>query len=124
MRLDKWLWCARIFKTRTLAATAADGGKVHLNGSRVKRSREIRPGDLLAITRGPDRLEIVVRAVTDRRGPAALAEALYAETDGSLARQQARSALRRRRALANPAPAKRPDKKARRQIIRFTQGGR
>ena len=123
-RLDRWLWCARLFKTRRLAAAAVSGGKVHLNGQRAKPAHALKRGDLLSITRGPERLDVWVRAFAARRGPAAQAHALYAETPESRAAREVRSELRRSRALTNPAPPKRPDKKSRRQIIRFVQGGR
>jgi len=121
-RLDKWLWSARLFKTRALATVSVNGGKVHVDGSRSKPSHPVRVGELLSITRGTEQLEIVVRALSDKRGPARQAQALYEETAQSRARRSAQAELRRSRALANPAPAKRPDKKSRRQIIRFTQG--
>jgi ribosome-associated heat shock protein Hsp15 len=123
-RLDKWLWCARIFKTRSLATAAVQGGKVHVNGQRAKPAHALKTGDLLGITRGNEQLEIVVQGFAAQRGPAAAAQALYNETDASRAARQVRSELRRSRVLANPAPPKRPDKKSRRQIIRFTQNGR
>ncbi|HEV2111694.1 MAG TPA: S4 domain-containing protein [Gammaproteobacteria bacterium] len=123
-RLDRWLWCARLFKTRSLATAAVRGGKVHVNGVRAKPAYALKPGDSLSITRGLESLEIVVKGFSSHRGPASEAQALYAETPESRAAREVRSELRRSRALANPAPPKRPDKKSRRQIIRFVQGGR
>lgn len=120
-RLDRWLWCARLFKTRSLAAAAVNGGKVHVNGVRAKPARDLKPGDRLDITRGAERLELMVRGLAGRRGPAAEAQALYEETPASVAARQLQKESRRGRALANPAPSKRPDKKSRRQIIRFTR---
>jgi ribosome-associated heat shock protein Hsp15 len=122
VRLDKWLWAARIFKTRALATVAAHGGKTHVDGSRAKPSHLVRVGETLTITRGTERLDIVVRMLSDKRGPVRGAQALYEETVESRSRRSAQSELRRSRALENPAPAKRPDKKSRRQIIRFTRG--
>ena len=79
-RLDKWLWAARFFKTRSLAAEAVDGGKVEVNGARVKRSRTIVPGDTIAIRKAPYVTTVTVRALEARRGPASTAATMYAET--------------------------------------------
>lgn len=121
IRLDKWLWAARLYKTRSLATAAVSGGKVHVNGERVKPSRDVRLGDVISLTRGSDPMELTVKGLSDKRGKAADAQALYEETPGSIAVRADRSALRKSRALANPAPAKRPDKRSRRQIIRFVR---
>ena len=123
VRLDKWLWAARLYKTRSLATVAINGGKVHVNGSRVKPSRDARLGDLISLTRGDDPMELTIRALTDKRGKAADAQALYEETSGSAAARATRAVLRKERALRNPAPEKRPDKRARRHIVRFTRKG-
>jgi ribosome-associated heat shock protein Hsp15 len=119
VRLDKWLWAARFFKTRALAAEAIDGGKVAVNGNRVKRSKEIRAGDEVHVRVGPYLHEVVVRSVSDRRGPAIQARTLYEETPESSA---AREKLRAQLALLPAAfiPAKgRPTKKDRRALGRF-----
>lgn len=123
IRLDKWLFAARLYKTRSLATVAINGGKVHVNGERVKPSRDARIGDTISLTRGSDPMEITVRALSDKRGPAAEAQALYEETTASLNERAARAVLRKSRALKNPAPEKRPDKRSRRNIIRFTRRG-
>ena len=123
VRLDKWLWAARIFKTRALAIVAIHGGRVQVNGERVKASREARLGDTVSVTRGQDRIELVVRGLSAHRRPARESQHLYDETPASRAAREQRAELRRSRALENPAPEGRPDKKARRQIIRFTRRG-
>lgn len=120
VRLDRWLWAARFFKTRAVAQQAIGGGHVHLNGQRVKAARTVRPGDRLEITRGEERFEVQVLALAARRGPAAVARGLYEETEASLA---ARSAAQqsRRDIAGNRPPASRPDKRDRRRIISFTK---
>jgi ribosome-associated heat shock protein Hsp15 len=118
-RLDKWLWAARFFKTRSLASEAVDGGKVHINGERVKRSKEVRVGDLVRIRTGPFEYSVVVRAIAERRGPAAAARELYTETPDSIAQ---REKLREQLSLLPAAfiPAKgRPTKRDRRAMKRF-----
>ncbi|HLW74018.1 MAG TPA: S4 domain-containing protein [Gammaproteobacteria bacterium] len=123
VRLDKWLWAARIFKTRALATVAVNGGKVHVNGARVKPARDVRLRDVIAVTRESAGIEVVVLGLSDKRGPASEAQKLYEETAESLSARQARAELGKLRALKNPAPEKRPDKKSRRQIIRFARQG-
>lgn len=122
VRLDKWLWAARFFKTRGLAREAVVGGKVHLNGQRSKPSRSIRIGDSVDISRGHFRYQVTVEALSDRRGPAREAVKLYTESEESVANRTAMAeelALRRR--AAPIPPAARPDKRSRRRIIRFTR---
>lgn len=120
IRLDRWLWAARFFKTRGLAQQAIAGGHVHLNGLRAKAARAVRPGDRLTITRGEERFELHVVALAARRGPASAARALYEETDDSMAARIAAQQLRRDLAGSRPPPS-RPDKRARRRIISFTK---
>ena len=122
VRLDKWLWAARFFKTRTLAAAAVAGGKVHVNGQRAKPSHEPRVGDRLEITRGAEHYEIVVRGLSAKRDSASVAQQLYEETAASREIRARHAELHRLATLANPAPSKRPDKKSRRLIHRFKQG--
>ncbi len=122
VRLDKWLWAARFFKTRRLATEAIAGGHVHLDGQRVKPSRPVRVGDRLEIRKGEVRFEIDVLALSERRGPASKAAKLYRETPESLARREREREARRLVAQA-PAPARRPDKRARRRL-RDVKGGR
>jgi len=116
VRIDKWLWAARFFKTRALATSAVLGGRVHVNGERVKPSRIVHVDDRLEITRGTERSTIVVVQLADRRGPASVAQGLYAETDESRA-QREQHALERRFARALGADlGSRPTKQARRQL--------
>lgn len=123
VRVDKWLWAARFFKTRSLAAEAVEGGKVHVNGDRVKAARALKPGDRLNIRRGPEEVELVVVALAEDRGPAAVAEALYQETEASVTRRLALAQEQRTLASAGPRLSGRPDKKSRRAIARFTRRG-
>jgi len=122
LRVDKWLWAARFYKTRSLAAEAVSGGKVHVNERRVKPARTVRPGDRLEIRRGPDVMTIVVEGVSERRGPAAYAQQLYSETEESYtAREEARERRRAtREAVPMPSPNHRPHRRDRRRLRRFT----
>lgn len=123
VRLDKWLWAARFFKTRALATEAINGGHVHLNGVRPKPSRTLKVGDRLSIRRGQDEYEVVVQALSDKRGPASVAQQLYQEDEQGRQRRERLAEERRLQAATEPRPARRPDKKGRRQIIRFTNRG-
>lgn len=115
IRIDKWLWAARFFKTRSLASQAVSGGHVQVGGSRVKPSRLVQTGDTLQIRRGEEAFSVVVQGLSGRRGPASLAQALYQETDES---RQDREAARKERLEGGAAlpPARRPDKRDRRKI--------
>ncbi|HKT31293.1 MAG TPA: S4 domain-containing protein [Gammaproteobacteria bacterium] len=124
VRLDKWLWVARFFKTRALASAAVAAGKVHVNGVRVKPAHALRMGDTLAITRAGDRWEITVRGLAVKRGPASEAQRLYAESAASGELRARHAELRKLAALASPAPSRRPDKKSRRLIHRFKHQSR
>lgn len=115
-RLDKWLWSARFYKTRHLAVEAINGGHVHVNGKHAKPSRPVQKGDEIEISKGPYRWQLVIEALAQRRGPANEARTLYSERPES---QRQREAIRTERKLVAPAPAKRPDKRQRRKIIRF-----
>lgn len=121
VRLDKWLWAARFFKTRGLARGAIEGGRVHLNGQRVKPSRPVQPGDNLVLTKGPYSFVITVVGVNERRGPAREAVELYEESPASIAeRERVREERRLQRSLTL-GPERRPDKRDRRRIVRFTR---
>ena len=119
IRLDKWLWAARFFKTRTLAGQAVGGGKVHLNGARIKAARNTSVGDELEIVVGHEKYRVTILAVSGTRRPAKEARLLYHEEEES---QKAREEQRELRRLLNAgiaAPAKRPDKRDRRKIKSF-----
>ncbi len=118
VRIDKWLWAARFYKTRSQATEAVDGGKVELNGSRVKPAKEVRIGDEVRVRLGPYEHHVTVRGLSDRRGPASVAQALYDESAESIA---AREKLREDHRLA-PAmfvyeEKGRPTKKDRRALV-------
>ncbi|MDH5643645.1 MAG: S4 domain-containing protein [Gemmatimonadota bacterium] len=119
VRLDKWLWAARFFKTRAMAAEAIDGGKVQLNGARVKRSKSIQIGDSIRIRKGPVEYLVTVQRATERRVAAKEVEDLYSESDETKAKRQA--VLDERRALnrAFAEPDTKPTKRDRRIIRRF-----
>ena len=123
IRLDKWLWAARFFKTRSLAAEAVTGGKIEINGERPKPSRAVRPGDRLVIRRGPYEWTIIVRDVSRLRGPARQAQQLYEETEASVSKRQAAiTQMKLERPPEFDFPG-RPSKKDRRAIQRFTKKG-
>lgn len=120
IRLDKWLWCARFFKSRSQATVAVAGGLVHVNDERVKPSREVRIDDRIRITRDEARIELIVLGIPARRGPAPEARTHYAETAESIAARERRREFAH---LAAPAPSARPDKHARR-ALRELKGGK
>ncbi len=116
--MDKWLWAARFFKTRTLAKTAIEGGKVQIDGQRVKVSREIAPGDVLRVRQGWDEREVVVAAVSDQRRAAPIAQTLYEETQESIERRS-RAAEARKAAGAISRPTQKPGKHERKALERL-----
>ncbi|MCP5196839.1 MAG: hypothetical protein H6974_08655 [Gammaproteobacteria bacterium] len=120
VRLDKWLWAARFFKTRALATEAVTGGRVHVGGQRAKPSRAVHPGETLRIQRDSDEYVVIVRALSDRRGPAKEAALLYEETVESRQRREEWAAQRRLQALILPRAEGRPTKQDRRRMVRFT----
>lgn len=119
VRIDKWLWAARFFKTRSLAKTAIEGGKVKINGQRPKPSRELVVGDVLDIRQGWDEKTVEVAALSDQRRGAPEASLLYAETPDSIARRHAEATQRKQENLSHPG--QRPTKKQRRLIHRFKE---
>jgi ribosome-associated heat shock protein Hsp15 len=121
IRLDKWLWAARFFKTRSMAATAINGGKVHLNGSRVKASRVVAIDDQLIITIGVMSFHITVLGILKYRRPAKEAKLLYVESEESIKTRREESDLRRMSNNGYAAPGSKPTKRDRRKIITFTR---
>jgi ribosome-associated heat shock protein Hsp15 len=123
IRIDKWLWAARFFKTRSLAADAVTGGKIDVNGARAKPSRIMRLGDRLSIRRGPYESTVVVKGLAKLRGPASEAQLLYEETEESIRKRELVSAqLKLERPPEFHSPG-RPSKKDRRAVLRFTKRG-
>lgn len=117
VRADVWLWAARFFKTRSLAKQAVDGGKIDVNDAGCKPAKALHVGDMLRITRGEERLEVEVLVLSERRGPASVAQTLYRETEVS---REAREVVREQRRLTGTnAPARRPDKQDRRELRRL-----
>lgn len=116
IRLDVWLWAARFFKTRSLAKQALETGKAEIGGQRAKPSRTVRVGDALQVVRGEETFEIVVKALSDQRGPAPVAQALYEESEASRLRRAELRAQRIAERNGYRPPDQRPDKRARRLI--------
>ena len=121
IRIDKWLWAARFYKTRNLAANAVEGGKAHVNGERVKPAKVLKVGDTLSIRNGHFSWEVSVLALSEQRGSAAEAAKLYSESDQSKKEREEKIALLKVERQSNPFPGERPTKRQRRQIIRFTR---
>ena len=122
MRIDKWLWAARFFKTRSLAIRACELGRVESAGVRAEPAREVHPGDMLRVQNDSGIFEIEVLELSEMRGPAAVAQKLYRETDAS--REARMKATKERRAMQEfaPIPTRRPTKRDRRRIIQFRGG--
>lgn len=119
VRLDKWLWAARFFKTRGLAKDAIEGGKVHVDGARARPSRNVMPGMIIRMRLGQDEKTVEVLALSSKRGPAKVAQTLYEETPDSREKREKEAVLRREaRLVTAAAPTRRPDKKARRDLRR------
>ena len=117
LRVDKWLWFARFYKTRGLAAKAVSGGHIRINGTRVKPSHDVCAGDSLAIQRGSERIECTVSAIPARRGPAREAQQCYVETEASIEKRTQRAAEHRAYSAALAMPTRgRPDKRTRRML--------
>jgi ribosome-associated heat shock protein Hsp15 len=122
-RIDKWLWAARFFKTRAQASKACDLGRIHSNGIEAKPAREVRVGDRLHIKNEGGEFDIDVLALSEMRGPAAVAHTLYNETDASKEARARAAEERKAMQVYAPLPERRPSKRDRRRIIQF-RGGR
>jgi ribosome-associated heat shock protein Hsp15 len=121
LRLDKWLWAARFFKTRRIATDAISGGKVHLNGSRIKPSRSVKVGDRLEIQRGDTLFEVTVAGINPQRRPASEAQQLYRESEESLKSRLAELERKRLESGSRAHHERRPDKRQRRKIMEIKQ---
>lgn len=119
VRLDKWLWAARFYKTRAIARAQVEGGKVHYDGQRSKPSKMVEVGARILLRTGFDEREVIVQALSDKRGPAAVAQTLYEETTQSVEKRAKNAEARKLNALYNPHPDSKPDKKQRRQLRDF-----
>ena len=119
VRLDKWLWAARFFKTRSIAREAVSGGKVHLNDNRAKPGRSLSLGDVLRIQRGEEEYLITVTELSARRGPAPVARTLYEESEESRIKREQLAEQRKLEHQQNANRERRPDKRQRRRLVRF-----
>ncbi len=119
LRIDKWLWAARFFKTRSQAGQAVQGGKIHLNGARVKPSKEVAIGDRVEIRKLDQIFLVTITGINRFRRPAVEARELYEESEESVRNREAQSHLRKLIKAPGSAPAKRPDKRERRKIREF-----
>ncbi|EPK7357478.1 ribosome-associated heat shock protein Hsp15 [Kluyvera intermedia] len=122
VRLDKWLWAARFYKTRAIAREMIEGGKVHYNGQRSKPSKVVELNAQLTLRQGNDERTVVIKAITEQRRPATEAVALYEETAESIEKREKVALARKLNALTMPHPDRRPDKKERRDLMRFKYG--
>ncbi|MGF1743879.1 ribosome-associated heat shock protein Hsp15 [Vibrio minamisatsumaniensis] len=118
VRLDKWLWAARFYKTRSIARNMVDGGKVHYNGQRSKPSKIVELGAIITLRQGNEEKTVTIEKISAHRGGAPIAQTLYEETTESVAKREA-FASQRKLNVHSPAPERRPDKKQRRDIIKF-----
>ena len=122
IRLDKWLWAARFYKTRSIARNMVDGGKVHYNGQRTKPSKLIDLGAEVKLRQGNnEEIVVIIEILSDQRRGAPVAQTLYKETSNSIKQREENAKLRKLNSLGSPHPDKRPDKKQRRDIMKFKQ---
>ncbi|MCV9879436.1 ribosome-associated heat shock protein Hsp15 [Brenneria izbisi] len=119
VRLDKWLWAARFYKTRAIAREMIDGGKVHYNGQRGKPSKQVELNAEIKLRQGNEERTVTVLALSSQRRTAAEAQALYRETDSSIEKREKLALARKMNVLTMPHPDRRPDKKERRDLIKF-----
>ena len=123
VRLDKWLWTARFYKTRAMAREMIEGGKVHYNGQRSKPGKVVELNAELTLRQGNDERTVVVAGITAQRRPASEAQQLYHETDASIEKREKMAQARKMNALTMPHPDRRPDKKERRDLMKFKLSG-
>ncbi|WP_312054358.1 ribosome-associated heat shock protein Hsp15 [Pantoea brenneri] len=123
VRLDKWLWAARFYKTRALAREMIEGGKVHYNGQRSKPGKLVELNAELTLRQGNDERTVVVAEISNQRRPASEAQQLYRETDASIEKREKVAQARKMNALTMPHPDRRPDKKERRDLMKFKLSG-
>lgn len=123
VRLDKWLWAARFYKTRAVARDMIEGGKVHYNGQRSKPSKLVEVNAQLTLRQGNDERTIIIQSVADQRRPATEAQQMYAETAESIEKREKIALARKMNALSMPHPDRRPDKKERRDLMKFKNSG-
>ncbi|OOF81342.1 heat-shock protein [Rodentibacter ratti] len=119
VRLDKWLWAARFYKTRSLAKAMIEGGKVHYNGQRAKVSKIVEVGAILKLRQGNEEKEVEILALSDQRRGAPEAQLLYRETNQSVKKREEMAWARKNNALSMPHPERRPNKKERRDLLKF-----
>ncbi|HEX4503572.1 MAG TPA: ribosome-associated heat shock protein Hsp15 [Scandinavium sp.] len=122
IRLDKWLWAARFYKTRAVAREMVEGGKVHYNGQRSKPSKVVEMNATLTLRQGNDERTVIIKGITEQRRPATEAVLLYEETAESIEKREKMAVARKLNALTMPHPDRRPDKKERRDLMRFKHG--
>ncbi|MCZ4059957.1 ribosome-associated heat shock protein Hsp15 [Pantoea sp. LMR881] len=123
VRLDKWLWAARFYKTRSIAREMIEGGKVHYNGQRSKPSKLVEIDAELTLRQGNDERTVVIAEISDQRRPASEAQQLYRETEASIEKREKMAQARKMNALTMPHPDRRPDKKERRDLMKFKLSG-
>jgi len=123
VRLDKWLWAARFYKTRSIAREMIEGGKVHYNGQRSKPSKLVERDAELTLRQGNDERTVVITGISEQRRPVSEAQQLYRETDASIEKREKMALARKMNALTMPHPDRRPDKKERRDLMKFKLSG-